>query len=194
MFVFALVAFSVVSVITLKARFEPQPQVPDTGAISNEEIVQTFATLLEEKRPGQYPTRLMIPSIKLDVPIENVGVSEKGEMGVPDGKTNKVGWYAPGTVPGKRGSAVLAAHVYAAFKKLRYALPGTDIYIVTQDGETLHFIVEESMVYPLADVPRETLFNRSDSARLNLITCAGKYNAKLGTYEKRLIAYARLAD
>jgi sortase A len=170
------------------------PLPPDTGLQENEAILQVFEDLLDEPNPAQYPSRLIIPSIKLDAPIEYLGLNEKGEMGVPDGGSNKVGWYEPGTIPGKKGSAVMDAHVYAAFNKLRYVLPGQDIYVVTRGGETLHFVVEESMVYPLAEVPRDILFNRKDGRRLNLITCAGKYSKKLETYEKRLVTYAKLID
>ena len=62
------------------------------------------------------------------------------------------------------------------------------------DGTELHFRVAETQVYKLEDVPRETLFNRADAERLNLITCAGKYLPFHETYDHRLIVYARLLD
>src|ERR1700733_213403 len=42
------------------------------------------------------PVRLVIPSIKLDSTVEGLGVNDKGEMAVPDGRTNLVGWYSGG--------------------------------------------------------------------------------------------------
>src|SRR6185295_18315844 len=112
------------------------------------------------------------------------------EMDVPDGRTNKVGWYEPGTLPGNSGSAVLDAHVYAAFKNLRYAKVGDDIYVKTRSGKLLHFRAEESLVYKTSQVPLQQLFNRTDVPRLNLITCAGKLTKDRSTYDHRLILYA----
>jgi LPXTG-site transpeptidase (sortase) family protein len=138
--------------------------------------------------------QVIIPSIGLDTPIVNVGINEKGEMAVPDGKTKNVGWYEKGTIPGETGSAVLAAHVYAAFKKLRYAKIGDPVYVRTQSGKILHFRIEDSRVFKLNDISTDWLFNQADKKRLNLITCAGKYIPKLATYEKRLIVNAVLVD
>lgn len=88
-----------------------------------------------------YPVQLYIPSIKLNSAIKPVGINEKGEMDVPSGKTKDVGWYKHGTVPGKVWSAVLDAHVYAAFKNLHQVKPGSDIYVVMSDKKVLHYVV-----------------------------------------------------
>ena len=140
------------------------------------------------------PLRVRIPKIGLNAPIQKMGLTSGGDLDVPDGSTKNVGWYAAGTKPGEEGSAVFDAHVFAAFKKLRYALPGTDVYVDMANGETLHFKIEESTVYPLANVPADQLFNRDDKPRLNLITCAGNLTADHSTYDHRLIAYAVLVE
>lgn len=114
-------------------------------------------------------------------------------MDVPDGKTNDIGWYAAGTKPGDVGSAVLDAHVYAAFKRLHEVRPGDSVYVTDDNGKTLHFIVESTELAPIKDISLTTLFSRSDKARLNLITCAGTFLPELGTYDKRFIVYAVLA-
>jgi len=144
--------------------------------------------------PTDYPTEIVIPSIRLDTRIIKVGVNAKGEMDVPDGNTNDVGWYKDGTVPGMTGSAVLDAHVFAAFKGLSALKPGSDVFVVTQNNNQLHFKVQEMRYYRLADVPLNTLFNRDDAKRLNLITCAGKLTKDRSTYDHRLIVYATLVD
>lgn len=167
---------------------QPIPQTPDTGShIPSVEV--------QKKDPhASDPAILIVPSIGLTAPIEGVGENELGEMAVPDGATGLVGWYQDGTIPGNKGSAVLAAHVYAAFKKLSALKVGSDIYIITKGNETLHFVVEESKLTNLQDVSPYFLFERSDKARLNLITCAGTFDKKLGTYTKRLIDYAVLVN
>jgi len=141
-----------------------------------------------------YPVRLIIPSIGLDAPIQSVGLNNKGEMAVPDGTTGKVGWYEYGALPGAIGSAVLDAHVYAAFSKLKYLHAGSDIYVVTRNNTALHFVVSQTEVSPLGRLSTDTLFNLKDAKRLNLITCAGTYIPALGTYDQRRVAHAILAD
>ena len=141
--------------------------------------------------PG-VPVHLSIPAAGIEAPVVRVGTTAGGDMAVPSGTTNNVGWYERGTLPGNAGSAVLDAHVFAALKNLHKAEVGDDIYIETATGR-LHFVVEEVVTHALADVPRQKLFNRADRSRLNLITCAGTYSAESGTYDHRLVVYAVLA-
>jgi len=176
------------------------PQVPETSVASAETsaVAPTLPDpqqLVSEITQGNdYPVELIIPSIKLDVPIQNVDVNSKGEMDVPDGKTNHVGWFQRGTIPGNTGSAVLDAHVFAAFKNLRYVKVDDDIYVRTKSGAYLHFRAEDSLVYKTAEVPLQQLFNRADASRLNLITCAGKLTPDHSTYDHRLVVYAVLQN
>jgi sortase (surface protein transpeptidase) len=143
---------------------------------------------------SKHPVRVIVPAIGLDASIEHMGLNTRGEMAVPDGSGDSVGWYKDGTMPGRTGSAVLAAHVYAAFSRLQYAPVGSDIYIVTRDNSRLHFVVSEKATYGLENLLPELLFNRDDDKRLNLITCAGQYIPTLGTYDQRLVLYATLVN
>jgi sortase A len=169
------------------------PLIPDTAVA--EEVTITEATEQVNaalKTAPSLPTRLVIPAINLNSPVQHLGLNNKGEMDVPSGKTNNVGWYKHGTLPGQTGSAVMDAHVFAAFKNLKNLKVGEHIYVVNAQGETLDFVVRDSRVYPLSQVPAELLFNRADSQRLNLITCAGTFIQSAGTYDHRLVVYAEL--
>lgn len=176
------------------------PQVPETAVTQaqtpppEEEVPLPDPQQLVSQltRGSDYPVELIIPSIKLDVHVVNVDVNAKGEMDVPNGNTNNVGWYERGTIPGNTGSAVFDAHVFAAFKNLRFAKVGDDIYVRTKSGASLHFRIEQSMVYKTSQVPLQRLFNRNDTERLNLITCAGKLTKDRSTYDHRLVTYAVL--
>lgn len=169
---------------TTKATLPPQQYVAT--------LIPPFSEI-KELVPSE-PTRLQIPRIKLDAPVQNVGINDKGEMDVPSGKSNNVGWYAYGTKPGEVGSAVMDAHVFAAFSKLKNVKVGDHLYVSTEAGEQLDFVVSETRVYKLEEVPREKLFAQNDTERLNLITCAGKYISSRRTYSHRLIVYATLAN
>lgn len=153
---------------------------------------QTDDALLRENRDT--PVRVIIPSIKLNSAIVGVGLNTKGEMDVPSGKTNNVGWYEDGTTPGELGSAVLDAHVFAAFGRLRELKEGADVYVLEKSGRKLHFKVIYRNVYPLRDVPLNKLFLAEDAKRLNLITCAGALTRDRLTYDHRLIVYTTLVE
>jgi len=162
----------------------PTPAVPQTSTEPKKEASNI------NNVPG-WPSRLIIPSISLNADVEALGVNDKGEMDVPSVE-NTAGWYKYGTLPGNVGSAVMDAHVYMAFKNLHKVSLGDDIFVQKADGSKLHFVVSEIKVYPLAETPAELLFNRADSRRLNLITCAGTWTADRSTYTHRLIVFAEL--
>jgi sortase (surface protein transpeptidase) len=165
-------------------------QIPAPAAT----LVPVSAATAYSASSAKHPVRVIVPAIGLDVPIEHMGINAKGEMAVPDGSGGNVGWYKDGTVPGETGSAVLAAHVYAAFSRLKDAPVGSDVYIVNRDNSRLHFVVSEKRTYDLNNLSPEFLFGRADDERLNLITCAGNYVPATGTYDQRLVLYATLAS
>ena len=153
------------------------------------------ASMLTSKiTDSRYPARVIIPAININAPIQRVGVTATNAMAVPSGASNRVGWYEYGTIPGEVGSAVLDAHVFAEFANLRYLKPGNDIYIMTEGGTTLHFVVMAAKTYPLAALDPHTLFGQNDARRLNLITCAGELTPDHSTYDHRLVVYAELVS
>lgn len=175
----------------------PTPGTPNTAGVMPAEQQALIDEAFYEERhpdPSDYPARLIIPSIRLDSKVREVGVTSNGEMDVPDGKTMDVGWYRYGTTPGDTGSAVMDAHVYAAFAKLRYAKIGDDIYVVNMKGEKLHFRVTDSRVYSIDEIPLEDIFANSNGRRLNFITCARKFIPSLNTYSHRLVVYTELVE
>jgi sortase A len=144
------------------------------------------------------PARLVIPSLGVDARVEHVGVNARRNMSVPQSYLN-AGWYRYGTLPGERGSAVINGHLDnglalpAVFSRLSELLPGDEMYVETEEGKSLRFVVEETARYPSDEVPLDLIFNRNDIARLNLITCAGSWDKTEDTYDERLVAYARYA-
>lgn len=137
-----------------------------------------------------YPAWIYAPSIRLSSPIERVGITPDGAMDVPDGSTANVGWYEHGVVPGSKGTAVLDAHVFAAFKTLANVKVGGHIYIYMQSGKTYHYVVTKAKTYSLSTLSPTTLFAPTTKEQLNLITCAGQLTADRSTYTKRLIVSA----
>ncbi|MDB5266235.1 MAG: peptidase sortase [Parcubacteria group bacterium] len=144
-----------------------------------------------------YPTRLAIPSLGIDANVQHVGINAKGNMATPNNFTD-VSWYKPGTVPGEIGSAVMAGHVdnglalSGVFKHLEDLKPGDDVYVTRGDGTTLHFRVDEAILYPYQDVPTSSVFTSADGIHLNLVTCTGDWVPGQKTYDQRLVVYTTL--
>lgn len=167
------------------------PLLPNTSYSSDENIA-AIESALRRQYNSDYPIQISIPSIGLLTKVVDVGINDKGEIDVPDGKTKNVGWYRHGTIPGEEGSAVMDAHVYAAFSKLKHVKPGSDIYIQMQSGKKLHFVVYDHETYPLSSIETRDLLRDTEAADLNLITCAGRYIRSKDTYDHRLVVYSRL--
>ena len=174
----------------------PVPLLPDAGvaeASTTPAVATTTPAVIQKSTTISKPTTLTIPSLGMKNPIIGVGTNSRGEMDVPSGATQNVGWYEYGTLPGTVGSAVIDAHVFAAFSKISKLVPGSILYVTDDSGAKLAFKVEEVETYALADVPADKLFNRNDGQpRLNLITCAGHLTPDHSTYDHRFVAYAVL--
>lgn len=203
---FIALSFAVAAILIPSALNAAAPKAPNAGSTvygSLSSAVATtsapvasapIATARPRTRADMIPVSVSIPSIALNDPVEQVGVLKNGEMAVPSGSSNDVGWYAAGTIPGQRGSAVFDAHVFAALSNLHGVSVGDDIYVTDADGTVLHFKVQTTEVFKLQDLSANYLFSRSDSKRLTLITCAGQLTPDHSTYTHRLVVSAVLVE
>ena len=149
--------------------------------------------------PAEPPLRLVIPAIKLDASVQQAGLLAGNRMAAPTNFSDAA-WYKYGTAPGAVGSAVIAGHLdnglglNGVFKNLSKLKAGDYIEVITASS-TIRFVVERLETYPYDQVP-SSIFTGADAARLNLITCAGKWikTPALGwTVDHRLIVYAVIA-
>ena len=169
-------------------------------APESEVLVPLFeeGTSIDRVSTTSQPARLIVPSLEVDADIQYVGVTKDGNMGVPSNFAD-VGWYKYGTIPGRQGSAVIDGHVDNAiglagvFKNLSTMKVGESVYVQTKGGEKLRFIVTDVVTDGYKDVPVETLFNRKDARRLNLVTCGGSWIQTEKTYDERTVVYTVLA-
>lgn len=149
------------------------------------------------QNPLAKPVRLTIPAIGVDADVQDVGIANSGNVMVPNNYTD-VGWYRYGPVPGQTGSAIIDGHVNngfgtsGVFGHLKELKAGDDIYVTYADQTTLHFRVEQVELYLLDDAPKEKIFNQTDKARLNLITCDGEWLPDRRTDDHRLVVYSVL--
>jgi LPXTG-site transpeptidase (sortase) family protein len=148
--------------------------------------------VLAEETTFDTPINLTISSVGIHSTIVKVGTDKAGRMAVPSGKSNAVGWYEYGTVPGEQGSAVLASHNHAAFKNLKNVKIGDEIMVTAENGSVLKFRIDEIGEFALRDLSPEYLFNRADKKRVTLITCAGRRTSLDTLYSHRLVVSGTL--
>jgi len=170
------------------------PQVNSQTSKDQVEISPTVPNAVPPQVSPATPIRLKIPSINLDVAIEQVGLKANGEMDVPKDTAN-VAWFDLGSLPGQIGSAVIAGHygilkngegsVFDNLKKLR---KGDKIYVEDEKGAVTTFAMQESRSYD-ADADASDVFNSNDGkAHLNLVTCQG-WDEISKSYTKRLVIF-----
>jgi sortase A len=160
-------------------------KVPDS--VNQDNLAQVYT--------GDFPAGIKIPAIGVNAPIIPVGITKLGSMDVPS-KPMDTGWYRLGPKPGEVGSAVIAGHRGfrsgpAVFDNLHNIKTGDKVYITDEKGGEQTFIVRETRTYGAwENVP--AVWNKNDSAHLNLITCFGKWNKLTGTSDERLVVFTDL--
>lgn len=157
---------------------------------------------LEEVQAQQHvadPAKITIPKLDVEANIELVGEDENGRMGTPQDYKN-AGWWQYGAKPGEVGSAVIAGHVdtpdgqLGIFYKLDQLEPGDRIIVHDQDGVVHTFEVVFVQIYEDDEFPVDVVFERSDTKRLNLITCSGNFILDEQNYEDRLVVFAEAIE
>jgi LPXTG-site transpeptidase (sortase) family protein len=120
---------------------------------------------------------------------------KKGELGVPS-DIHKVGWWRDGAAPGdKTGSILLAGHVDSAkdgagaFYGLKAAHTGDIVSLTSSDGKTRKYRVASVKLVLKAALPT-SIFSRTGSPRLVLVTCSGPFDTKTGHYRDNLVVTA----
>jgi LPXTG-site transpeptidase (sortase) family protein len=143
------------------------------------------------------PKRLLIPTLKIDVPLESVGLNENAEMDVPS-NPDIPGWYRGGVRPGEKGNAVIAGHkdtqllTPAVFAELGALKAGDEIFVEDLSGNVHRFNVTRIAEYDALRSPMSEIFGPNEKPTLQLITCSGPWDKGRGGYEKRLVVYTEL--
>lgn len=152
--------------------------------------------VVKEQRTTIEPHRIVISSIGVDAIVEQVGVIENGQMGVPE-SFETVGWYNQGPMPGERGNTVISGHVDsrngpAVFFELKNLEPGDEIQVFNKEGDSLTYVVDRIETYPEGEAPVDAIFDYSFQSNLNLITCTGTFDRSVREYSDRLVVYSSL--
>ncbi len=165
-------------------------------ATTTSESTQTSEYSLATTTTSIQPDRLIIPKIDVDAAVEEVGINERGNMGVPKDWRN-VSWYEPGYLPGEAGNAVLAGHLdwdgsQAVFWDLEKLESGDLVQVTDDNGDKLSYVVTSTEVYGYQSQATDSVFGSQGRSQLKLITCDGNYLDGEDTYQDRYIVTARL--
>jgi len=143
------------------------------------------------------PSRLRIPSLKVDTGLESLGMDQAGALQAPT-KYEEAGWFVNGTPPGDAGPAVIAGHVDsrtgpAVFYRLHELKPGAQIQV--QRGQIwLTFNVTAVEKYPKNKFPSAKVYGPTPVAELRLITCGGTFDTARNSYRDNVVVYAVLSS
>lgn len=134
------------------------------------------------------PTRVAVPDLAIDMPVDPVGVEDDGTMEIPE-DADRAGWYRFGPAPADpAGATVVAAHVdswttgIGPFSRLRDVAVGARVEVTTADGTVHAYVVQDVAQVPKGDAPVEQWFDRAGSPRLVLVTCGGAFDREVGHY------------
>lgn len=177
-------------ILTIHADFK-KPHKSSSAPLA---VTPTETFTSKTVNPG-LPVRLKIPKIKVDAPLDYIGLTPQGDLAAPKGPANG-GWYDKGPRPGETGKAVIDGHygykdgIPAVFDNLHALQAGDTIDVVDEKGVTITFVVRELRKYtPNEDA--STVFHATDGkAHLNLITCQGAWNQTQQGYSNRLVVFA----
>lgn len=188
---------------------EPTPEISILGS--------SYDPNLDIKAgPVELPLVLMIPAIKVGVPILGVGQSKDNAMDSPKGPWgdpvwSSAFWYRGGAIPGEPGTATITGHVNGllgeprTFANLKKLQPGDLIIIhVNNSFIDIHFTVDEVKRYSLQESSTPEVLARiygvgptiglpaevsaDGLAHLTLITCTGYYID--GKFDHHIVVYA----
>jgi LPXTG-site transpeptidase (sortase) family protein len=149
----------------------------------------------QSKSQASLPVRLIIPSIRVNANVIEVGLASDGSVDVPRGPYD-VAWFNGGPPPGLPGSSVIVGHygrwqngANSVFDNLKKLYKGDKIYVENDRGVVTTFVVKEIRIYDRGDsVP--DIFHKNEGTHLNLITCSGAWIPGKNTYNQRLVVFS----
>ncbi len=142
------------------------------------------------------PTYVEIPAIGSTSSLIRLGLLPDGTLDVPV-EFSQAGWYEMSATPGDPGPSVIVGHVdsYAGpgiFSNLSKLKPDDIVRVARRDGEILTYAVRRVDQYPKDLFPTSLVYGDTTESELRLITCGGKFNSKVRSYEANTVVYASL--
>lgn len=145
------------------------------------------------------PDHIVIPDIKVDAPLDTVGLDAQGVMQEPDfAKPKDAAWYKDGPTPGEKGAAAVVGHMdtpqepEAVFYNLKKLKKDEKIEIHRDDGSTAVFAVDSVDTFKKDQFPTDKVYGDTHGkAELRVITCGGSLT-KDRHWDANVVVFAHL--
>ncbi len=140
------------------------------------------------------PRQVVIPSIDVDAPIIDLGLTSDGALETPT-DFDMAGWWAGGTVADEVGPTVIVGHVDdrngpAVFFRLQELEPGDPIIVIDDLGREQTFTVVDKDLYDKTSFPTERVYGAGDEPTLRMVTCGVEFDRSERSYESNWVVYA----
>jgi hypothetical protein len=141
------------------------------------------------------PSNVRLSRLGIDAPVSAVGIDLKsGAIGIPE-NIKRVGWWRDGAAPGdENGTVLLAGHVDSAktgagaLYALKSARRG-DTVTLRVGSRTLRYRVTSMRRMRKAALPT-SIYTRTGSPKLVVVTCGGPFDARSGHYRDNIVVTA----
>ncbi|GGV68318.1 class F sortase [Streptomyces massasporeus] len=181
------------------------PPHPRPAAAAPRPAPKPAAPAVRKPRPAAGPrplprsraTRLLIPYLRLDAPVMDLGLDRDRRLTAPpDDDPKLVGWYRHGASPGEQGTAVAVGHLDtdsgpAVFAGLPELKRGRIVKARRADGRIAVYTVDNIRSYEKAHFPSQEVYGARGRPELRLITCGGSYDRRKG-YSGNVVVFAHL--
>jgi sortase (surface protein transpeptidase) len=160
--------------------------VATTGGTAANPVVTT---------PALRTSRLVIPVLGVDAPVEVKSLDANNAMQTPDQPFDVV-WYDFSGQPGAIGNAVFAGHLDyhdvgpAVFWDLGTLSEGDVIQVRMEDGTQYEYRVTAIATFDEATAPVHDIVSPTTTPSITLITCAGSFDEGTRLYDQRLVVRA----
>ncbi|MEU3887396.1 class F sortase [Streptomyces sp. NPDC029041] len=174
---------------------QPAAPPPDVAAAPPARAAGPATKAPPSTAPAPPPRRVLLSRAGVDARVTPVGVTDRGEMQVPD-EPSMAGWYRYGPAPGSAsGSAVLVGHVdgdtgvIGEFAGLYDVRRGDRVEVRRTGAEPVRYRVVSRVTVPKDELP-PSAFRRTGAPVLTLITCAPPFVPERGGYLSNLVVTA----
>jgi len=168
----------------------------ETLAVAVPAVPVVDASMRDSLPGAAAPSRMVVASLGVDVPVLPMGLDDAGNMALPPDPAH-AGWYEYGPAPASpAGATVIAAHVdtltygigpFAAFAD---AAPGTEIVLTDTAGAVRTYAVSTVDTTDKLDVVWASVFDRAGPSRLIVVTCGGEFDYSTRHYLSNVIVVA----
>ncbi|MGN6251514.1 MAG: class F sortase [Marmoricola sp.] len=157
------------------------PPAPSGGASAAASGNQAAAAPPSQRPLGpSRPTRVRIPALGIDTPVNPIGLADDGTLAVPQPgpHLNEAAWFENSPTPGQPGPSIIEGHVDSVegpsvFFRLGDITVGDKIVVNRQDGSVVTFRVNAVRDFKKATFPTFLVYGTDLSrSTLRVITCS----------------------